>query len=75
LVYFTAVWYIYFVVIWYILWPIGIFSGHVAYGHLVYFFGFGTLYQEKSGNPARHAKDNMPIKSEPSGVCMYLSWE
>jgi hypothetical protein len=33
-------------VIWYILWPFGAFSGH-----LVNFPLFGTLHQEKSGNP------------------------
>jgi hypothetical protein len=32
--------------IWYMLWPFGIF-----YGYFVYFFRFGMLYQEKSGNP------------------------
>jgi hypothetical protein len=31
---------------WHILRPFGI-----CYGHLVYFFRFGKLYQEKSGNP------------------------
>jgi hypothetical protein len=38
--------FIYFMAIWDILWPFGIF-----YGHLVHFFGFGIMYQEKSGNP------------------------
>jgi hypothetical protein len=38
LVYFMAIWYI-VEFLWYILWPFGI------------FYRFGTLYQEKSGNP------------------------
>jgi hypothetical protein len=37
---------VYFMTIWYILWSFGIF-----YGHLVYFYRFGMLYLEKSGNP------------------------
>jgi hypothetical protein len=41
-----AIWSTYFTGVWYILWPFGIF-----YGYLVYFSRFGTLYQEKSGNP------------------------
>jgi hypothetical protein len=37
---------VYFEAIWYILWLFGKF-----YGHLVYFFLFGMLYQEKYGIP------------------------
>jgi hypothetical protein len=45
---------------WYILWTLGPFYGLLLYfmdiwfivrGNLVYFSRFGTLYQEKSGNP------------------------
>jgi hypothetical protein len=36
----------YFIDIWVILWPFGTFCVH-----LVHFFGFGTIYQEKSGDP------------------------
>jgi hypothetical protein len=32
--------------IWFIFWSFGLF-----FGHLVYFSGFGTLHQEKSGKP------------------------
>jgi hypothetical protein len=32
---------------YYILWPFG-----KIYGYLVYFYRFGMLHQEKSGNPA-----------------------
>jgi hypothetical protein len=39
--------FVHFTVIWYILWPFGIF-----YVFLVYFFHFGMMYQEKSGNPS-----------------------
>jgi hypothetical protein len=35
--------------IWSILLRFGIFCGF--YGHLVYFFRFGILLEEKSGNP------------------------
>jgi hypothetical protein len=38
---------VYIMAIWYILWQFGIFCGH-----LEYFNRFGTLYYEKSGNPA-----------------------
>jgi hypothetical protein len=31
-----------------ILWPFGTFCFH-----LVHFYGFGVMYQEKSGNPGR----------------------
>jgi hypothetical protein len=41
--------YIYFVAIWKILWPFGAFANVWSFG--IYFFSFGTLYQEKSGNP------------------------
>jgi hypothetical protein len=34
----------------YILWPFGTFCSH-----LEYFFNFGTLYREKSGNPGGSA--------------------
>jgi hypothetical protein len=47
---------------WYILWPFGLFYSYlleIFYGHLVYFVviwysfpRFGTMDQEKSGNPA-----------------------
>jgi hypothetical protein len=40
----VAIWYI-LIVIWYIIWLFGI-----LYGYLVYFSGFGMLYQDKSGN-------------------------
>jgi hypothetical protein len=40
----------YFTVIWYILWPFG----NVWY----IFLRFGTLCQEKSGNPGRTAGEN-----------------
>jgi hypothetical protein len=33
--------------------PFGIFCGF--YGHYVYFYGFGLLDQEKSGNPEAHS--------------------
>jgi hypothetical protein len=44
---------------WYILCPFGLFYGHLWYFvaiwdilcFLIYLFRFGTLYQEKSGNP------------------------
>jgi hypothetical protein len=56
LVYFVSIWSIFwpfgiFLAIWYILWEFSIFCGY-----LVYFSRFGTLYQEKSGNPARIPK-------------------
>jgi hypothetical protein len=43
----------------YIIWPFALFYGHLIYftpiwyifGTLVYFFRFGTLYHERSGNP------------------------
>jgi hypothetical protein len=41
----------YFVEIWDILWPFGIFCIH-----LVHFFGFGIVYQEKSGNPGPNCR-------------------
>jgi hypothetical protein len=39
----------------YILLPSGTFYGHLVYfvALLVYFFRFGILHQEKSGNPAK----------------------
>jgi hypothetical protein len=37
---------VYFMAIWYVIRTLGIFCGN-----LVYFPRFGTLYQEKSGNP------------------------
>jgi hypothetical protein len=37
---------VYFTALCHSLWSFGIFSGH-----LVYFFHFGMLLQEKSGNP------------------------
>jgi hypothetical protein len=37
---------VYFISLWYILRPLGIFSGY-----LLYFYHFGMLYQENSGNP------------------------
>jgi hypothetical protein len=37
---------LYFKAIWDILWPFGIYCSH-----LVYFSGFGIMYQDKSGNP------------------------
>jgi hypothetical protein len=45
-VYFMDTWSI--TVFCYIIWTFG-----VVRGNLVYFFQFGILYQEKSGNPAR----------------------
>jgi hypothetical protein len=49
---------VYYMAIWNILWPFGIYYGHSEYWNsnlcsvnLVYFPHFGTLYQEKSGNP------------------------
>jgi hypothetical protein len=36
----------YFTAIWYNLWPFGI-----VCVHLVHFSGFGSMHQEKSGNP------------------------
>jgi hypothetical protein len=41
---------VYFTAIENILWPF-----HIYCGHLVYFPRFGTLYQEKSGNPGSEA--------------------
>jgi hypothetical protein len=38
--------FVYFTAKWFILWPFGTFSGH-----LVYFFRFGMLCREISGNP------------------------
>jgi hypothetical protein len=38
---------VYFTAIWYMLWTLVMFCGN-----LVYFSNFGTLYQEKSGDPA-----------------------
>jgi hypothetical protein len=43
---------IHFTVFCYILWTFG-----VIHGNLVYFFRFGILYQEKSGNPDREVGD------------------
>jgi hypothetical protein len=46
---------VYFVVIWYILWPFGIgICGHLVHLMVIWYIfpRFGTLYQEKSGNPA-----------------------
>jgi hypothetical protein len=43
---------LYFMDIWYSLWKFGI-----VCGNLVYFFRFGILHEEKSGNPE-------PIQSE-----------
>jgi hypothetical protein len=36
-----------FSAIWFSLWPLRTFM----YGYLVFFYHFGMLYQEKSGNP------------------------
>jgi hypothetical protein len=62
---------VYFTVIWHISWPLGIFYGHLVYcmatWYILWPFGnvvviwyifprFGTLCQEKSGNPAPHSK-------------------
>jgi hypothetical protein len=59
---------VYFMAIRYTLWPFGIFCGHMVcfmviwyilwllsifYGYLVHFSRFGTLHQEKSGNPEK----------------------
>jgi hypothetical protein len=65
LVYFVVIWYI----LWpfglfyghlvYIVLPFSIFCGHlpsISYGHLLHFSPFGMLYQKKSGNPGRSAK-------------------
>jgi hypothetical protein len=43
-----------FMAIWSILWRFGIFYDHFGTFciHLVHLSGFGTMYQEKSGNPA-----------------------
>jgi hypothetical protein len=43
--------FVYFTAIWHILWPFGKF-----YGYSVHFSSFGTLYQEKSGNPAENQR-------------------
>jgi hypothetical protein len=43
---------VYFMDTWSLLWSFVIFYGHLGRGNLVYFSGFGILYQEKSGNPA-----------------------
>jgi hypothetical protein len=45
---------VYFMAIWYILWPFGIFCVHFVYFMVIWYIfpRFGTLYQEKSGNPA-----------------------
>jgi hypothetical protein len=40
---------VYFKAVWYILCPFGIFDDY-----LVYFYSFGILYQDKSGNPDSH---------------------
>jgi hypothetical protein len=40
---------VYFTDIWYILRTFGIFCGHLAY-----FYSFGMLRREQSGNPALH---------------------
>jgi hypothetical protein len=46
LVYFTSIWYTYVMVIWNIVLTFGM------YGPIWYIFPrFGTLYQDKSGNP------------------------
>jgi hypothetical protein len=39
--------FVHFLVFWYILWTFGIFCGNLAY-----FFRFGILYLDKSGNLA-----------------------
>jgi hypothetical protein len=46
--------FIYFMAIWNILWRVGIFYDHFGTFciHLGHLSGFGTMYQEKSGNPA-----------------------
>jgi hypothetical protein len=41
--------------IWYILRPFGTFCVD-----LVHFSGFGTMYQEKSGNPRTRSRVNRP---------------
>jgi hypothetical protein len=43
---------VHFTVFCYILWTFGI-----GRGNLVYFYRFGILYQEKSGNPALMEKN------------------
>jgi hypothetical protein len=48
---------VHFTAIWYIVWAIGIFSRY-----LVYFYHFGILFQEKSGNPASYIVFLSPIK-------------
>jgi hypothetical protein len=53
---------VYFMAIRNILWPNGIFYGHLvilmSFG--IFFARFGTLHQEKSGNPApRDASDGL----------------
>jgi hypothetical protein len=50
----------------YILRPFSVF-----YGHLVYFFSFGMLYQEKSGNPAEG--DFFKTLIEVRG-CIFPEW-
>jgi hypothetical protein len=49
---------------WYILWPFGILYGPLVYlVALWYIFrGTGTLYQEKSGNPANGSKEPQPLE-------------
>jgi hypothetical protein len=55
---------------WYILWPFGIFYYHLVYyvviwyvfTVLVYFYGFGTLYQEKFGNPAHVFRQSTQVQ-------------
>jgi hypothetical protein len=41
---------VYFTAIWSILQPFGTFCGHLVF-FIVIFTRFGTLYEEKSGNP------------------------
>jgi hypothetical protein len=51
---------VYFTSSWSILLPLGIFCGHLTYVMVIWniFPVFGTLYQEKSGNPV-----NCPTQS------------
>jgi predicted membrane protein len=45
--------FIFVIAIWNILWRLGIFYDHLVHFVLIWyiFSGFGSLYQEKSGNP------------------------
>jgi hypothetical protein len=55
---------VYFMTIWFILRPLEIFYGHLVYFVAIWYIypHFGTLYQEKSGNPGHPANGQFLVR-------------